>query len=39
MFCQFNKFLYSKLPNFTVKLTDYILRENIFVITNDNKTM
>ena len=34
-----NKFLSSKLPNFTVKLTDYTLREKIFVIGNGNKTM
>ena len=34
-----NKFLSSKLPNFTVKLTDHTLREKIFVIGNGNKTM
>ena len=38
MFYQCNKFLLSKLPSFTVKLTGYTLREKIFVISSDNKT-
>ena len=39
MFYECNEFLLSKLPNYTVKLTDYALREKIFVISNGKKTM
>ena len=38
IFHEINKFLSSKLPNFTAKLTIHY-EKKIFVITNDNKTM